>query len=632
MSNLNLDRTNLGDITGVLGDHGAVSDLSWMDLTSLENPEENYPSDSQREIIPQLEEQWSHDKAAMKTSSLIMNCGSVNTAANKADKKVSDEEVNSVIRVAKKAMMQGFSGSEVIPELRARFSSEVIAASMEDLKKVAAEEGLLGNVYLDMGAFDTVKEAATQLGLHKTRLASFVVGAPAKEANFVDAFGKCRHLAKTAVQEVEYNGQLLAHYASHLKNVGAIPQDATISSKEELRQAFLSARNARKVDHTSFTESKPISVSDTEYDKASAEVLEIAKANQEKAAAMHRAASARPVLARVQNLMLKGIQGEDLKNEIQSKCEKTAVDAFLPEIANLVNQQGLVGPAFVDISMYDNVPDAVGAVKGSFMRPLFLVSTMPCPMGFADRVASGTGIPVMKSEEDITPKQATQVVLALHASGKLKGETADALCQLAKGGEKPTLIIKKAMSQSAFEQKNKEAKTANTQQGYILASSGYTPSKPKADANKVKEVSISALEAGHPVSQVQKKVASFTSTVEAASIMREALAALDSVSAGSLDSCSTTKYPLKKTASIVKTAKCSACTFCVGSSCRKQGLSFKQTMTRTASSFTVSDPVREMQLGMVSAVDLDLSGVVTPPRMSSVEISIASDPFGGLSL
>ena len=97
MSNLNLDRTNLGDITGVLDDHGAVSDLSWMDLSSLENPEENYPGDSQREIIPQLEEQWSHDKAAVKTSSLIMNCGSVNTAATKADKKVSDEEINSVI-------------------------------------------------------------------------------------------------------------------------------------------------------------------------------------------------------------------------------------------------------------------------------------------------------------------------------------------------------------------------------------------------------------------------------------------------------------------------------------------------------------------------------------------------------
>lgn len=614
MSNIGLDRSNLGDLSGALGDHEAVADLSWMDIAPGEA--DNFPSESPREVIPQLEAQWTAEKEAGDSGlSLLPNRGAEVHMSAPKDKPVSDAEIQDVVRVAKRAMMSGFMGKDIVPELRARFASEVLDAAQDELKKVAAEEGLLGNVYLDLGAYRTTKEALTHLGHHKIRLASFAVGSPSQEPNFKDPSGNCRNLGKKVVDKVAYTGEVLSHYANHLHSIGALPKEASLETKEQLRQAFLTARMANK--NEGAPEEKPVvpQVTDEQYSNISKEVLNKAATQQSRLAAEVRIAQARPILAKIQGLMLQGARGEDLKRGIRAACDSCTVDEFLPEISNLVGQQGVVGPVLLDVSMFDSVPDATTAINKAPIRPIFIVNSLPHMQGLADRISARTGIPQMRCASDMTQKHAAAVIDTLNKSSRLSDASAAELLEKAKV-EKPLEVVKQAILKSDMELANRAPKMATS----VPFGSVYTPgsmesSKPKADREKLREAATTALDKGISAEAVQRKMASYIPIGEAIGIMRESMAALDCISAEALDSCQSERYSIKKTASLVKAAKCNGCTFCIGASCSKQARSFKMANVRVASAHVPDvDPSVTLQMGSFNAVDFDLSGVVIPAR------------------
>jgi hypothetical protein len=610
-----LNSNNLGDLTGALPEHQEVVDFSWLSPTNGED-KDNYPSDSEREIIPQLNSEWRRD---LSTSPNPRIEGQKAVVPGKSKDKSSEDKYE-VERVAKKAMMMGLSGREMVTHLRERFSSEQIALASEELKKVAAEDGLLGNVYLDLGAFNTTKEALSTLGHHKIRLASCAVGSPIREKNFVDPSGKCLHLAKTMVDKVEYTGALLAHYANHLKNIGAIPQDATIEDKESLRVAFLQARARRANEAPVDKGTEATGLSDATkdvLDKGQLNKLNDYAASQQN---MVRLAKIRPVLAKIQGLMLAGAQGDDLKQGIKACCDSETIQEFSPEISSLVSRQGIIGPVVVDTSLYNDAPSAVSAISKAAVKPLFIVSTMPTQQeGLAGYVSSRTGIPMMKGPEDLTHAMAAQAVSNMNGAGQIDDETASSLVKLASDrSEKPVAIIrmaaaakgKKSDKFTKIEKKDSKAAPSSVSQSYKAEKDGE-----KANLRKdLKKKSEEALTRGVKASALQTKVASYVPIGEAIGIVREAIAAMDLVSADALDECHTTKYDMKKTARLVVASKCHGCTFMNCGTCSKQARSFRLASAKTASTSKPQvNPVADMGLSN-SMMDMDLSGVIIPAR------------------
>jgi hypothetical protein len=611
-----LNSNNLGDLTGALPEHQEVVDFSWLSPTNGED-KDNYPSDSEREIIPQLNSEWRRD---LSTSPNPRIEGQKAAVPGKAKDKSSEDKYE-VERVAKKAMMMGLSGREMITHLRERFSSEQIALASEELKRVAAEDGLLGNVYLDLGAFNTTKEALSTLGHHKIRLASCAVGSPIREKNFVDPSGKCLHLAKMVVDKVEYTGALLAHYANHLKNIGAIPKDASIEDKESLRVAFLQARSKRAsaepLDSGKTPSTGLFDTSEEVLDKGQLDKLNNYAASQQN---MVRLAKIRPVLAKIQGLMLAGAQGDDLKQGIKACCDSETIQEFAPEISGLVSRQGIIGPVVVDTSLYNDAPSAVSAISKASVKPLFIVSTLPTQQeGLAGYVSSRTGIPLMKGPEDLTHAMAAKAVSNMNGAGQIDDETASSLVKLAgERSEKPVAIIrmaaaakgKKSDKFTKIEKKDSKAAPASVSQSYRAEKDGE-----KANLRKdLKKKSEEALTRGVKASALQTKVASYVPIGEAIGIVREAIAAMDLVSADALDECHTTKYDMKKTARLVVASKCHGCTFMNCNTCSKQARSFRMANTKMASvSKPQVNPVADMGLSN-SMVDMDLSGVIIPAR------------------
>lgn len=621
MSRQELNSGSLGDISRMLDTEGVV-DLDWLDLTSGENYD-NIPSESPREIIPQLQEQWSTEQYSSPFR-LVPNAVVPDGSSGKP-KGVSEDNIYDVTRVTKKAMMQGKTGKELVDFLRERFDSDTLKAASGELKKVAAEEGLLGNVYIDLDPFSNTKEAAIQLGKHRIRLASFAVGKPSMQKDFTDPSGRCRNLGKVAVEQVDYTSEVLAHYETHLKNAGVIGKNDTISSKEELRTAFLNARykKAEKVPENN----ENVSQETVDIDKYVKEVSEIKKQQEEKMSAEVRVARVRPILAKVQDLMLKGLSGDRLKNEVYSCMDKNIIQEFAPEIKDLVSKQGIIGPLIIDVSAYPNVEKAQKAVEQSFIKPKFLHKSMPVEEGFMDKVRNRTGIPVLTGAGDITPKMAADVIMSLHSAGSLDDEEASSLVESTKeaSAKESVELIKMAMQARSEKKESKETRTASNY-GYSTYSPA-TPDRNDLDRGAIKTAAVMSFSKGHKASEVEKKIAGYVPIGEAIGIVREAVASMEEIKADSLDKCQSQSYPLAKKASLIPGSKCAGCVRNTCNTCTMQSRPFKVASVKKASSFEV-DPAVKMQMTKGS-LDLDLGSIITPPR-NMVEVDMSSSGMGDL--
>jgi hypothetical protein len=626
-----LNNSSLGDLTDALADHSNVVDFSWLENTPGDT-KDNHPSDSLREIIPQLQSQWSRD---LSNSPNKLIPGQKALVENK-DKTVSPEDKIEVERVAKKAMMQGISGKDLVLHLRERFSSEQIDASAENLRKVAQEDGLLGNVYLDLSAFNTTKEALQTLGNHKIRLASYVIGAPIRESKYIDQTGKCLHLAKTVVDQVEYTSELISHYASHLKNIGAIPFDMAIENKEMLRSAFLQARYKK---HASpVAPAAPVATQEPAKQILSDKEIQEFKASAGQMDQGARLSMVRPLLAKIQGMMQAGAIDEDLKQGIRSCCDEQTIKEFSPEISGLVSRQGLIGPVVSDASYYGDVGSAVSAISQSPVKPMFLIGTLPSPEGFLNNVSVKTGIPVMASAADFTHEHASRIVANMHGAGQLDTDTAHGLLRMAsEKASTPSTIVKMASKAKGkpFDKATKiDKKETSAAPGFLSSrikgnKDGEKAEKREGLKNKAKE----ALDKGISSTSVQAKLASFVPVGEAIGIMREALAAMDVIDVKALDECGTQRYALKKNASLVMASKCSTCVFQSCGACSKQARPFRMASVKKASEATpFSNPVAEMGL-VAGSMDLDLAGVIIPARRpSGIDVTLPGASFGKMRI
>jgi len=626
-----LENSSLGDLTNVLQGDVSVTDLDWLSPTQGKE-KDNYPSESERQIIPQLQALWQRDLANGPERFIPNNVKILNKDRdNSADVKVEVE------RVAKKAMMKGLTSSELVSHLRERFSSEDLHTATDVLTKVAAEDGLIGNVYIDLSVFNTTKEALSVLGRHKTRLASFAVGKPIKEKKYTDASGKCLHLAKVVVDKMAYSSDVLEHYASHLRNLGVIASDEKISSKGELRRAFLASRYAAKKEEVQPEKVEGLSEENQKLlEQGAFNKMNEYAAMQEREA---RLAEARPLLAQIQNLLLAGKGKGEMAQLMPQKVSYSDLVKYAPEIQEFIPKSDLIGDLLADVSLYKDVPEAVQALKGARIRPSFIVSgIIKTPQGFAENVSSRSGIRLLNNTGDLDNTHAAEVLGKMYSRGALGlGEHNRLQQECRRKGTNPIEIIKMAKVAAANTPNEeitpvKKVASGGQEGSYHVR---YAADKDAAQAEKRQQLlglSKEAVAKGVAVSSIRSKVASMTPIQEAHSIIREAMANMDEVPAESLDKCTKEKYPLKKTAKLVMASKCSSCIHHNCNICRTQGVSFKMANVKKASVKNTSevDPVTAMELSY-GVLDLDLAGVVQPAKISpSVDITLTGRSIGRL--
>lgn len=552
---------SLGNIDNIVGNGAGakVPDLDWASI-DIEN-KDNIPVPMNIEIVPQLSEAWAH--RSEKSAKVIPN----KVTASWSGKKITEEDIEGVVNTAKKEMMTGLLGKPLAMRLSSLYPPQLIKASAGRLKKIAEDQGILGNVYVDISPFDTCKDAARYLGKNKIRLAKYVTGKPRRSVCSSHHSGYCNELNKKVADTIEYDKSLFDEYGKHLKVAGIISKDASIESKEDLRTALLSkgskkktaAKSKKEMPRVDFDEVKK--AFDKEITRKSASLDD-----QQKAA---RFREVKPVLAFIQNEMLKGHMGGRLKEAIQKKYPENTIRKYADEIKKIASLQGLLGNVYVDISLYDGVEDAIKSIKNAATSPSYVVQTVKKNAydNADEKVAKVTGCQLLPRDGKIDVKIASSYIDDLQFSNRISSNVASKLKTTLQTGNNVLGILRSAFiaSQSYKPQKREAGVQAYFHQA---------EKKKYANRDNIKLATHKAIEAGIPLEKIEEKLSTMIPTVEAMGMVRDVLANSETVDANSLSRCTSEKYQFSRKASMKEANKCKVCIYKAAHSCTMQGLKF----------------------------------------------------------
>jgi len=323
------------DIIGTSPKYPKIVNQDWLNVDV--KAYDNYPSDNNPvRVVPKLSQLWDHENTGIN---LIPNSKVLPLGVRSADekKKETDECVQNVVKEAKKAMMAGMKGKELAGHLRSLFVARHIEASKEELGKLSAEQGLLGNVYIDASAFSTEREAEQFLTQHRTRLAQDIAvnGSVLHPSVIASLANKFR---KNVIAAASYGENVLSKYKNHLVLAGKIGPDYVVDSKEALRQAFLyekpvEVEEPKKKGNPALSEEeesqalKDMAMKKAESERISHDELNIGRI--------------RPVLEFAQEHLARGKDNTDIKEMLRSSFVKEDLVVAARGLAVIASQKGL---------------------------------------------------------------------------------------------------------------------------------------------------------------------------------------------------------------------------------------------------------------------------------------------------
>lgn len=322
------------DLIGTNPKYPKIVNQNWLNVNK--ETYDNYPSDNNPvRIQPKLSEIWNTDDKGPQVLP-NMKAQPMGLASNNNE---SEKLKASVIKTAKKAMMEGLKGSGVSKRLKSLYTPDVLKSAQEDLKKLASEEmGLLGNVYIDASAFENYDDAESFMKQHRNRLArDLLYKAGHADPAVVAAISK--KFRKNVVSNINYNEKLFGHYKEHLVLAGQIPKDFEIDSKETLRQAFLKDPEKKL---GSMRPAQPVKkLSSKEISEGLKKISEENQLENKKATDQMRLAAIRPVISFIQENLSKGKTKDFLKEMIRQKFSNEDIQAAANCVAITISENGL---------------------------------------------------------------------------------------------------------------------------------------------------------------------------------------------------------------------------------------------------------------------------------------------------
>ena len=336
----------LGDLgNDLIGTNPVYPKIVNHDWLSPQNYD-NYPSDNNPvRVVPKLSEMWNHEGSGIR---LVPNTSTQQPGCRSAEQQQADSHsvTQAIVREAKKAAMAGLQGKALTGHLRARYTAKQLLAATEELKKVSAETGLLGNVYIDGSAFASLDEATQFLTNHRNRLARDILVTEDLNQSIMSMLAS--KFRKNVVSSVNYTPEMLETYKRHLVALGKIPADFEIDSKEALRAAFLYVPEAAPVVKTASAEPvldpKVISESLSTYGAEQA----MAKKEASDALTFRRIKN---VVAFAQETLSKGKDAMDLKGMLRKKYVMADIKDAADYLAIVISSQGLTDEHINDLVM-----------------------------------------------------------------------------------------------------------------------------------------------------------------------------------------------------------------------------------------------------------------------------------------
>lgn len=314
-----------------------LANFDWLDIDPAEYNNVPFHELPPHMSIPKLEEAWSHTNDTQNFN-LVPNMDT-NFNTNQQPKQDNSSDISHLIDYVKKQMMSGKTGKDLVELVSQKATPDLIKQAYPELQKLAKEQGLLGNVYVDPTIFGRCVEGAE------------VTGRTAKTAKYVLSMNKCANCMhnrnqrcevykKKITAEVSYDQDTLDFYSKHFSNLNG--KNVTISSRKELQEKFtyrpeVIQRIAANKPNTDETDEKTLEQKKKEYNKQIEELKNSLSTLTEV-----------KVGSEISALLIRGYDSKTVAKHIKSKFSAAEYEKSKEVINQILAKQGSLGKIFVE--------------------------------------------------------------------------------------------------------------------------------------------------------------------------------------------------------------------------------------------------------------------------------------------
>lgn len=272
--------------------------------------------------------------------------------------RITDAEAVALVEHFTKAQVQaGVKAKQVIANLKLKFDPRTLKASLDRIRAVLGERGLLGSVYLDSRLFPKCAAGGLVRDLTATnRQANYVLA----KSECVDCVhnkeGRCAVFTKQLVFDVQYDESLWDQVKGRLRDKD-IADLQGLPVKERIQQAMLRAPRAKEI----VQGHKPVQahLADSVSPQEAAKRLMASESTQEIVGNVQL----RRKQLRWAKAMLSGEHGPTIVERVKHD----------PDLAPLKQDLHLMGPLYANIAYFPTYKEAASFIEALDTPPPFIV-------------------------------------------------------------------------------------------------------------------------------------------------------------------------------------------------------------------------------------------------------------------
>lgn len=478
------------------------------------------------------------------------------------------EKIRELVASAKRELMLGRSMGHVEASVLSNLHPALREMVSKELKKLASEVGLLGNVYIDPSAFSSCEDGSKLMKNNRT--ASFAKKMASCSGCSFNQGGFCRMYKKALAQEIPFDNKTLDHYEQHLVVAGKIPAGSKIASKKDLQDAFLST-NGRTAESSSVVfhdESKR-----TQPKTKTAEVT--------------TSKEARDIASDLSKRLSAGMQPTLFREYVTTRYA-SAFKKHPEVIRKYADLVGSLGKVFVELSPFGNIEDA----RKFFAKhaPNVKYALSDGKRGYTSLDEKALGKKIISSLSDIPSSEWEKNL-------KKAGKSYDP----SELSANPVAVTKKAFLDSKQEKVASSNETFEMERD--LEMTGHDPKVASVTANAKAEIE-SSLRMGKPLTSIIKHNNKVSST-HISKVVKEYLEIAPVVQASIFQTPCETPFKINTQAKIAAKKDCTGCSYNKGVLCTKLDRSFTVYTNRSASAQKASE-IKATEKKVAVSVDENL--------------------------
>jgi len=254
--------------------------------------------------------------------------------------KVAAEKAAPVVALLRREMLKGRSASDILKALKMSFDVRDLQATREHWEPLFRKVGLYGVVYSSQDSFPTCPEGADFLAKHASSVKGIVAGDKCGSCIFSQV-GRCMMYGRRLVAKEGdlITAEMVQALLDEHKLSGRLPHDfqPTGETLEENLKAI----------HEAAMSPKPSAALNL---RSTVERAFTGATRQHKTSPM----TVREVVKTACQYMNEGLYGRELLAVLKSRFEERDIQASVPELKQVLAEQGLQGYKFVDPTVYDD--------------------------------------------------------------------------------------------------------------------------------------------------------------------------------------------------------------------------------------------------------------------------------------